>query len=261
MTSARILLFAVLLLPVSLRAQVRVGTLIIKKNQVYNLGQSDILVADTLIMQDSSRLVLNKLKRENFIRTKVAVFGNYCVIDGKGLEGKTGRKGRTGSSPIAPCTSGTQGTNGGKGFDGTPGINLFLYLEKITFKGKLIVDLSGGNGGTGGNGGNGGGGGPGTVHCNGGNGGIGGNAGPGGNGSDGGTLTLSIKANPKAKELIGHEINVWNQGGYPGQSGEPGYFGSAGLGPSRRHGKDGVNGKEGRSGGSGLQGAVKIESN
>lgn len=242
-------------------AQVRVGTLIIKKNQVYHLGQSDILVADTLIMQDSSRLMLNKLKRENILRVKVAVFGNYCVIDGKGLEGRPGRRGRDGNSPFSPCTPGTAGSNGGKGFDGTPGINLFLYLDKITFKGKLIVDLTGGNGGKGGNGGNGGGGGPGTVHCNGGGGANGGNAGPGGNGSSGGVLTLNIRNRQKVEDLIGQQILVWYQGGAPGISGIPGSYGSAGLGPSRRHGKDGSPGRDGNIGTTGVQGTINFESN
>src|SRR5690348_7878453 len=77
----------------SLLAQVRVGKLVIKPNETYELGQSDILVADTLIMMDSSRLLLNKLKRDNFIRAKVVVFGNYCVIDGKGVSGQPGRNG------------------------------------------------------------------------------------------------------------------------------------------------------------------------
>ena len=59
--------------------QVRVSRLIIKPKEVYNLGQSDILVADTLIMMDSSKIVLNKLKRENYIRAQVAIFGNACA--------------------------------------------------------------------------------------------------------------------------------------------------------------------------------------
>ncbi|HTE33163.1 MAG TPA: hypothetical protein VK666_22420, partial [Chryseolinea sp.] len=45
----------------SLHAQVRVSKLVIKAKEVYTLQQSDILVADTLIMGDSSRLVMNKL--------------------------------------------------------------------------------------------------------------------------------------------------------------------------------------------------------
>ena len=131
-------------------AQVRVSKLVIKTNQSYDLGQSDILVADTLVMMDSSRLILNKLKPENFIRVKVAAIGNHCVIDGKGINGQAGRNGKPGITPIGPCLDGTAGRDGTKGLDGTAGINLFLYLERVSLKGVLTIDISGGNGGRGG---------------------------------------------------------------------------------------------------------------
>jgi hypothetical protein len=244
----------------SLLAQVRVGRLVIRPNETYDLGQSDILVADTLIMMDSSRLLLNKLKRDNFIRAKVVVFGNHCIIDGRGVNGQPGRNGRPGTTPAGPCLAGSLGRNGGKGLDGTPGINLFLYLESVTIKGKLIIDLSGGNGGKGGDGGNGGGGSPGTVHCTGGDGANGGNAGPGGNGADGGTLTLSSTKNPKIQEWVGNKILVRNGGGNAGRSGRPGYHGSAGLGPSKRNGKDGLPGLDSTGGIAGITGKVNFES-
>ena len=43
----------------SLLAQVRVNKLVIKAKETYVLAESDIIVADTLIMMDSSTLVLN----------------------------------------------------------------------------------------------------------------------------------------------------------------------------------------------------------
>jgi hypothetical protein len=261
MTRLRSLLFLLFLLPVTMMAQIRVGTLIIKKNEVFNLGQSDILVADTLIMMDSSRLVLNKLKKENYIRARWAVFGRNCVIDGKGIDGKAGRNGKNGDTPTMPCSSGQPGRNGGKGLDGTPGINLFLYLERITINGNLIIDLSGGNGGQGGNGGNGGGGSPGTVHCIGGDGANGGNAGSGGNGANGGSLTLDNAKNPAVKDLIGKQIIVKNYGGFAGPPGRAGYYGPAGLGPSRRNGKKGLPGIESAFGIGGNYGKINIESN
>src|SRR5687767_14059499 len=108
MTNFKFLLY-LLLLSNSLWAQVRVSKLVIKSHDTYTLDQSDILVADTLVMMDSSRLVLNKLKTENFIRAKVALFGSYCVIDGKGVTGQAGREGRHGLSYNGPCRDGLPG--------------------------------------------------------------------------------------------------------------------------------------------------------
>lgn len=256
-----ILLFWLLLTTCVAYAQVRVSKLVIGKNEAFELKNSDILVTDTLIMQDSSTLVLNKLKRENYIRAQVAIFGEHCTIDGKGIKGKPGRDGLPGASPFTPCANGTSGRNGTKGLDGTPGINLFLYLEDITIEGKLIINLSGGNGGTGGNGGDGGGGSAGTLHCTGGNGGNGGNAGQGGNGANGGTLTLSSRQNPDIEKLIGSVINVYTHGGLPGRQGRVGNRGPAGLGPSKKNGKNGIPGLEASSGMIGIKGEVNFEKN
>lgn len=255
------LIAILLLVPVVMMAQIRVTKLVIKPNESFSLEQSDILVADTLIMMDSSSIVLNKLKRENFIRAHVAVFGNHCSIDGHGIDGKPGRNGVSGSTPIGPCQDGTPGRNATKGLDGAPGVNLFLYLENVTLKGTLIINLSGGNGGRGGNGGNGGSGSPGTVHCIGGDGANGGNAGQGGNGANGGTLTLSSKKYPDIQEWIGNKILVRNAGGIAGAGGRAGYHGSAGLGPSRKNGKDGQPGTESFSGITGIRGTITFESN
>lgn len=246
----------------SLSAQVRVSKLVIKAKEVYTLGQSDILVADTLIMMDSSRLVLNKLKGENFIRVKVARFGNYCTIDGKGYDGQPGRNGAPGTTPTGPCLNGSPGRDGTRGLDGTKGLNLFMYLEKVTIRGQLIVELSGGSGGKGGQGGNGGGGSPGTRHCNGGNGANGGKAGAGGNGGNGGTLTISAPKPQVFKDLvIAKKIIVNNNGGVAGPSGKGGYHGGAGLGPSKKNGKDGEPGPYNANGISGENGNLVIQAN
>lgn len=256
-------LFVFLLLAVSWAsyAQIRVSKLVIESKDTFELKNSDILVADTLVMKDSSTLILNKLKPENYIRAQVVVIGNYCVIDGKGLNGQEGKGGTSGSTPFGPCANGTPGRNGGKGLDGTPGINLFLYIEDVNLAGKLIIDLSGGNGGRGGDGGSGGGGSPGTVHCYGGDGGNGGNAGQGGNGADGGTLTLSSKKNPDIQNWIGSQINVYTHGGLPGEQGKVGSRGPAGLGPSRKNGKNGEPGMEAPNGFAGINGKVNFEKN
>jgi hypothetical protein len=259
--SRLLLLFFFILSTGSLVAQVRVSKLVIKAGEKYELDQSDILVADTLIMMDSSTLVLNKLKRDNFVRAQVAIIGNYCIIDGRGENGKTGRDGKPGLTPSGPCLDGTPGRDGSKGLDGMHGVNLFLYLETIRIKGQLIVDLSGGKGGRGGNGGIGGGGSQGTIHCIGGNGANGGNAAPGGNGGNGGSLTLSSKKTPAANKWIGSKILIKNIGGASGSGGKVGYHGSAGLGPSRKNGKDGEPGLESKGGLAGLSGSTKFETN
>ncbi|HEY3404187.1 MAG TPA: hypothetical protein VGK59_12410 [Ohtaekwangia sp.] len=256
-----VLMLTLICVSFSLTAQVRVSKLVIREKESYDLGQSDILVADTLVMMDSSRLILNKLKHDNFVRAHVVIFGQHCIIDGRGADGKPGRNGRPGNNPIGPCKDGTPGRNGTNGLAGTDGVNLFLYLEHITMKGPLIIDLSGGTGGRGGNGGNGGGGSPGTVHCIGGNGANGGNAGQGGNGANGGKLTLSSKRNPKIQEWVGKKIIVRNNGGAPGEPGKAGYHGPAGLGPSRKNGKDGLPGSDSTGGIAGARGTITFELN
>jgi hypothetical protein len=242
-------------------AQVRVSTLVIKRNEVYKLNPSDIIVADTLIMMDSSRIILNVLKPENFIRVSVAIIGKNCSIEGRGANGQKGRDGLQGISPGGPCRNGVVGRNGGRGLDGTPGIKLFLYIDKISSFGSLTVDLSGGNGGDGGNGGAGGGGSPGTNQCNGGNGGNGGNAGMGGNGGDGGVLTLGGKEARETRKKLGTTLKVFTKAGTFGYGGILGHAGPAGLGPNKRNGKDGMPGLEGQDGRPGNIGTILIENN
>ncbi len=240
-------------------AQIHVSKLIIKANQKYTFDESDIIVADTLIMEDSSAIMLNRLRKENYLHTKVALIGNYCTIDGSGIHGNPGRPGRSGDSPVGPCKSGTNGTHGGSGLDGTAGVNLFLYLEKVTMKGSLTIDLHGGDGGKGGKGGEGGSGTSGTVHCKAGDGGLGGNAGHGANGGNGGSLTIHCSEN--VKELLNKNLRTENYGGRFGKGGRGGYPGSAGLGPNRKNGKQGMPGVEGTDGKVGNNGNVIIVQN
>ena len=109
-------------------AQIHVEKLVIKAKQKYLFGQSDIVVADTLIMEDSSSIVLNRIKKENYLHSKLTIIGNHCFIDGSGLDGKPGSAGLAGNSPIGPCKSGANATPGKDGIDGSAGVNLFLYL-------------------------------------------------------------------------------------------------------------------------------------
>lgn len=237
-------------------AQIHVSKLVIKTNEKYFFGQSDIIVADTLIMEDSSTLVLNRLKKENYLHSKVIIAGNYCTIDGSGLNGSAGRAGRSGSSPVGPCKNATNGTSGGRGLDGTHGVNLFLYLDQVSISGVLIIDLHGGHGGNGGKGGEGGSGTSGTVHCQGGNGGFGGDGGNGANGGNGGSLFVNC---PEAlEELINNKIKVKNYGGTFGKGGRGGNAGYAGSGPSGKNGKPAMPGAEGFDGQLGKYGTVSI---
>ncbi len=241
------------------QAQVRVAKLVIQPHETFYMDSTDILVADSLIMMDSSRISLNGLKAENFIRTNVAIIGKHCIIDGRGVNGKKGINGTPGLTPVGPCRDGISGRNGLRGLSGGPGINLFLYIDKIHVKGRLIIDLSGGSGGDGGNGGDGGGGSPGTQHCNGGDGGNGGNGGSGGDGGRGGVLTIGGRDAVITRALIGTLVIVKNSGGSFGYGGISGAAGAAGLGPHRKNGKRGHKGQDGVYGRPGDRGAVLIE--
>ncbi len=240
-------------------AQVRVSKLVIQPHQIYDLDSTDILVADSLIMMDSSTIRLNGLKAENFIRINVAIFGKQCIIDGKGVPGKKGLDGAPGLTPVGPCRDGVPGRNGSRGLSGGSGINLFIYIDRIEVKGKLFIDISGGNGGDGGNGGEGGGGSPGTYHCNGGAGGNGGNGGSGGDGGTGGLLTIGGRDAENIKAFIGNLLIVKNHGGSFGYGGISGYGGPPGLGPNKKNGDTGQKGADGLYGRPGDRGAVLFE--
>ena len=257
MTRAIVLLFWCF--SVSALAQVRVSKLVIRPHEVFSLDSTDILVADSLIMMDSSTIRLNGLKAENFIRINVAIFGKSCKIDGKGVFGKRGPDGTPGLTPIGPCRDGVAGRNGLRGLSGGSGINLFLYIDMIQIKGKLVIDLSGGNGGDGGNGGEGGGGSPGTHHCIGGEGGRGGNGGSGGDGGPGGTLTIGGRDVENIRAFLGNLFILKNNGGSFGYGGISGAGGPAGLGPNKKNGEAGAKGADGLYGRPGDKGAVLFE--
>lgn len=246
-----------LLMAMGATGQIRLNTLRIKAKQVYEIKETDILVVDSLIMEDSSRLILNHLKAENFIHAKAAVFYRGCVIDGKGVRGIPGRKGRAGYSPPGPCTDGKPGLMGSNGTNGGKGINLSLYLSDIAVRGTLVIDVSGGDGGDGGTGGVGGGGAPGTRLCNGGNGGQGGNGANGGNGGDGGAITFIAPRIPELRSLIGEKILVRTYGGNLGLGGDGGAGGYSGLSPTGDTKLEGKTGKKGQKGNSGSRGITK----
>jgi hypothetical protein len=231
-------------------AQIRLAKLVLEKNEKYYIQDSDILVSDTLIMGDSSEIVLNPQKKDNFIHSKVTIVGKGCTISGVGTSSLKANEGVTAVDQVGPCLLGRNGGNGSPGSNGLPANNLFLYFTNLNITGSLTINLNGGDGGDGGNGGRGGGGGPGTRVCPGGDGGIGGNGGNGGNGGDGGTLSIQCKNCPAVRSLINTLLFVKNYGGYKGYGGEGGFGGLAGLGPI----SDGVNGKKGNNGKDGIEG-------
>lgn len=215
---------------------------------------TDILVVDTLVMEEGSRIVLNQEKAENFIHAKYVVIGSNCLIEGVGKKGESGKPGLDGPNQPAPCKDGGPGFNASAGTGGKTGLTLSMYLGHMVMNGSLIIDLNGGDGGDGGNGGSGGGGGSGTRVCPAGNGGNGGNGGSGGNGGVGGTLNLHCKDCPELHLWLGDKIVVKNFGGFGGQAGDAGFAGKAGLGPmsdglNGKKGKDGVHGRQGKRGG------------
>ena len=260
--SSAVILFVLFSLVAS--GQTRMSKLSIKSKEVYELKEFDILVVDTLIMMDSSKIILNKFKPDNFIHAKSAVFHRGSMIEGKGVLGIKGRNGRNGVSPSTPCTDGTAGLMGTEGTNGGMGTNLFLYFSDIQFKGPLIIDVSGGDAGDGGKGGEGGGGGQGTRPCKGGDGGSGGKGANGGDGGSAGAVTFNTVRIPELRSMLGDQIIIRNYGGNQGLGGDGGVGGFSGLSPvadSRMDGKRGRKGLRGKDGLPGKTGAINFQDN
>lgn len=233
--------------------QIRLDKLSLKTGERYEVRASDILVIDTLIMGDSSRIAFQNDKNQNFIHCKVAIIGKGAVIQAEGKAGARGENGRNGQNGNGPCSNGTNATSGKAGQPGSHGSSISLYWDYVTITGRLWVLLTGGDAGDGGNGGWGGSGGSGTRVCAGGNGGNGGDGAAGGNGGNGGNFQLQYK------QLTGdsRQIMVRNNGGSAGRGGDAGEAGDAGLGP-KVDGKRGQRGKEGQDGNVGLPGIVSF---
>jgi hypothetical protein len=243
-------------------SQIRLTKLELRPKEIYSLQTSDILVADTIIMGDSSSIVLAVDKKDSFIHSKKIITGKNCKILGNGSHGKTGRNGVKGLAGEGPCQNGVRGKNGTGGSHGDNGINLSIYCSDLKIGGKLFIELNGGNGGDGGTGGEGGGGSPGTRVCAGGNGGDGGNGSSGGNGADGGNLIVACKDCTNIRLWLNQSLVVRAYGGHAGLGGIGGAGGSAGLSPSgspSQDGKPGARGKEGPAGLAGKNGSVNFQ--
>lgn len=255
------LMFLLFLFSVCSYAQLRYTRIELKPKEKFQIKESDIIVIDTLIMGDSSSIVLNHDKKDNFIHAKKIRIGKGCRIDGLGDNGIPGKPGLNGISGDGPCRNGLDARNGTGGSHGSDGINLFLYFNELEGKGILQIDLRGGNGGDGGKGGEGGGGSPGTRVCQGGTGGSGGNGFTGGNGGNGGNLTLTCSSCTDLRSLLNESINPSGYGGTTGLGGTGGTGGAAGLNPignTTLDGKRGLKGKQGQAGTSGKKGAINL---
>lgn len=238
-------------------SQINVSKLVITTRQRYSIEGSDILVADTLVLSDSSTLVLNNRRKDNFIHAKVIIVGKGCFIRGEGKNSAGEKEAAQGLPYSGPCTDGGKGQNGPIGKNGTDGINLSLYTNNLKIEGSLTIVLTGGDGGNGGRGGRGGNGGAGTRVCGGGTGGNGGNGGKGGNGGNGGSLMIDCKQCSNLHLWEGERLIIRNFGGYSGLGGEGGFGGQAGLGPVK-DGKNGSRGNSGQDGAKGNDGAVNF---
>lgn len=250
--------------PIAAFAQIRIDKLVVKEKETYKLLSTDIIVVDTLIMNDSSIIELNHAKKDNFIHAKHLIAKKGAKIIGVGDKGARGKDGARGTTMDGPCIDGTAGGNGTGGGQGENGVNLFLYFNHLTISGSLTIDLRGTDGGDGGNGGAGGGGSMGTRVCVGGNGGLGGNGGIGGNGGNGGALTISCKNCIDLRALLGEQLLVRNYAGFGGVGGDAGGGGLAGLGANgmtSKDGKIGPRGKRGNDGQTGKEGAINFEKN
>ena len=232
--------------------QIRLDKLEIKARQTYTIEESDVLVVDTLIMRDSSRIVLNKEKSENIINVKVLIVNRGAQIIGNGANGEAGKVGANGVRQNAPCRVGGNAAEGATGGNGTGGLNLSLYVNQLIITGSLTINLNGGNGGTGGRGGRGGDGGGGTRVCRGGNGGA------GGNGGNGGNLDMRCTRCQDLHLIQGHQLIINNYGGFAGVGANGGTGGLAGLGPNQ-DGKNGEKGLPGANGVAGKQGIIRFE--
>ncbi len=247
-------------LSLGVTAQIRLEKLVLERGQRYQLEGSDILVVDTLIMRDSSHIILNRNKTDNYIHARIASIGNGCTIEGSGKRGTDGTNGTAGADQLSPCRQANPGGDAEDGANGETGTNLFFYSDDIQIKGNLTINLNGGDGGDGGDGGQGGGGGPGTRVCPGGDGGQGGNGMQGGNGGNGGNFTLQCKRCPDYQVWLGSKLYIKNYAGFGGMGGEAGRGGLAGLGPLR-DGRNGIRGSHGEEGVTGKNGIVTFTRN
>ena len=115
--------------------------LVIAAGQSFELAESDILVVDTLIMEDSSKIILNRNKADNFIHAKVINTGNNCSIIGNGEDGVDGEIGLGGYTAVGPCKDGIPGRKGTAGTSASHGVNLYLVeMAVMAAAGEMVAE-------------------------------------------------------------------------------------------------------------------------
>ena len=118
--------FIVALLFVSIAAfgQIRMSKLEILPGETFTITGTDIIVVDTLIMNDSSSIQLNRDRNVNYIHAKELRAGAGTKIIGAGHRGFYGKDGAKGVTLDGPCLDGTVGRNGTNGSNGQDGMDL-----------------------------------------------------------------------------------------------------------------------------------------
>ncbi|MBX0335164.1 hypothetical protein K3G39_18165 [Pontibacter sp. HSC-14F20] len=142
----------------------RISKLVIAKGETYTVGPDNILLVDTLIMQDKATIVFAP-EMQGILQAHVAIIGDKCTVSSKGKDGASTQVGiapkrqevrrnlaNTSTTLLNgevinadPVDNGTRGQDGGN-------LKLSLHFEKL---GSLIIDSRGGRGGNGTNGKNG----------------------------------------------------------------------------------------------------------
>ncbi len=117
----------------------------IEKGMNFQLTSEQLLL-DSLVMQDSSVLLLDNRYSTNIIRVNFLSIGKYCMLIGSGKDGENGTDGKNGFDR-------SPGLDGKKGEIGFSAVNLVLSFSKLSLRDNFIINLSGGNGGVGGVGG------------------------------------------------------------------------------------------------------------
>ena len=125
--------------------QIRLDKLEINTHQTYSMAGSNVLVVDTLIMRDSSCLMLHKEKSESIINVKVLIVNIGAKILGYGVDGKAGKVGSDGFRQGAPCRVGGNASEGAVGGNGSNGRNLSLYVNQLVITGSLTINFSPGS--------------------------------------------------------------------------------------------------------------------
>ena len=253
-------------------SNVQSQNILVKKGTTLRLN-TDSIVVEKLIMEDSSTIDIRGLKNWNLL-AKESYIGNNCRIIGTGESGKDGINGRNGESANEDCNAGKAGMNGTPGENAGNGTNVYISSG---FKqlGTLSIITKGGDGGRGGKGGDGGNGGKGDVSrdCRGGNGGNGGNGGDAGKGGNGGDIVIFYMSNglipnfgadkglniPDLSKGLENQENVIlvnsfsgengrvGLGGRGGKAGSPVSRNQIGIKISKGGGADGSRGRDGTS--------------